>query len=178
MGSDLVCPGDVLPQQVEGVLDATGKRFALVAGRWHGPIVERLIDGAISSLVKYGAEPEAISIVRVPGSFEIPLACKHLALSGNYSALIALGVLIQGETDHYRLIADGLAQGLIAVMLETAVPIGFGVIAADSIHHASERAGDSGSNKGEEAALAALEMVGLLRDRLLSKQVRSEAGFK
>jgi 6,7-dimethyl-8-ribityllumazine synthase len=137
-------------------------RFAVVASRFNGFIVERLVAGAVDALVRHGVERRNVTLVRVPGSWELPLACKRLADKGGVDGIVALGALIRGATAHFDHIAGVVSKGLGRVQLDTGVPIGFGVLTTDTIEQAIERAGSKGGNKGAEAALAAIEMVSLL----------------
>ena len=150
-----------MPKLIEGSLIAEGKRFALVAGRFNTFMTDRLIDGALDVLIRHGASDEDIHLVKVPGSFEIPMIAKRLAESGKFDGVICLGTLIRGATPHFDLIASETTKGIANVSLETGVPITFGVITSDSVEHAIERAGSKAGNKGAEAALAAIEMVNL-----------------
>jgi 6,7-dimethyl-8-ribityllumazine synthase len=147
---------------LDGNYNAQGKRFAIVASRWYGEIADALIHCAVETILSKGGSEEAIKIIRIPGCFEIPLTCLEVAKTKKFDAIITLGVLIDGETDHYRLIADQLGQGLIQTSLETGVPVAFGVITCDTLEKAQARAGGDVGNKGEEAALAAIEMVDVL----------------
>ncbi len=147
---------------IEGTLNASGSRFAIVAGRWNSIFTERLVEGAVDALLRHGASEESITIIRVPGCFEIPLTCREAARNSRFDALIAVGTLIEGETDHYRLIAGDLSAGISAVMRETGVPIAFGAITASNMEQAMARAGAKAGNKGFEAAVAAIEMVNVL----------------
>jgi 6,7-dimethyl-8-ribityllumazine synthase len=138
-------------------------RFGIVAGRFNAFIVERLVDGALDALVRHGASPENIVVVRVPGAWEIPLACARLANGKKLDAVIALGAVIRGITSHYDHVAGGVASGCAAVQASSAVPIAFGVLTCDNIEQAIERAGTKAGNKGFDAALAAIEMVTLAK---------------
>jgi 6,7-dimethyl-8-ribityllumazine synthase len=133
-------------------------RFAIVASEYNSVIVDRLITGAKQALKDY----DHINIVRVPGSFEIPLAAKRAALSKKYDAIVALGCVLRGETPHFEYISRAVSSGLEQVALETGIPIGFGILTVDSVEQAMDRSGESG-NKGFEAAKAALEMINVLR---------------
>jgi 6,7-dimethyl-8-ribityllumazine synthase len=148
---------------LEGALDARGLRFALVVARFNDFVCERLLAGAEDCLERHGASASARTVVRVPGSWEIPLAARRLAQSGRYDALVALGALVRGDTPHFDVLAAEVAKGLAQVSLETGVPIGFGVLTTESVEQAIERAGAKGGNKGWDAALSALEMANLLR---------------
>jgi len=147
---------------IEGQLVAKGLKFALVAGRFNDFITERLIGGAVDYLTRHGAEREDLTLVKVPGAFEIPLAAKKLAASGKYQGVICLGAVIRGATPHFEYVANECVKGLAHVMLETNVPVGFGVLTVDTLEQAIERAGSKAGNKGVEAAAAVLEMVRVL----------------
>jgi 6,7-dimethyl-8-ribityllumazine synthase len=147
---------------IEGQLDAKGLKFALVAGRFNDFITERLVGGAVDYLTRHGGEKEDITIVRVPGAFEIPLAAKKLASSGKYHGVVCLGAVIRGATPHFEYVANECVKGLAHVMLESNVPVGFGVLTVDTLEQAIERAGSKAGNKGVEAAAAVLEMVRVL----------------
>lgn len=146
----------------EGTLNASGKRFAVVVARWNQTVTEQLLEGAVDAIICHGGLKSDITVVRVPGSFEIPLLCKKLAGTKKFDAIVTLGALIRGETDHYQLVAQAVAQGISQVMIETGVPITFGVITAHNIQQALERAGLKGENKGFEAALAGIETANVL----------------
>ena len=148
---------------LDDALQAGDGRYAIVAARWHAEIMDRLIEGARQTLLDRGAAESQIDLFRVPGSFELPLACDRAARSGAYAAVIALGVVIQGETPHHDYINLSVAQGLMQAGQNSQVPILFGVLTCHTIEQAMDRAGGSVGNKGEEAALAAIEMVHLLR---------------
>lgn len=138
-----------------------GLRFAIVQARWNDLMGNRLLEGAEDCLKRHGCDQ--YDVVKVPGSFEIPLIAKKLALSGKYDAIICLGVLIRGGTLHFELIAGQTTNGISAVGLETGVPVTFGVITCDSLEQAMERSGSKAGNKGAEAALAAIEMANLVK---------------
>ncbi|MGE4538670.1 6,7-dimethyl-8-ribityllumazine synthase [Desulfovibrio sp. JY] len=144
---------------IEGQLDAKGLKFAIVAGRFNDFITERLVGGAIDYLTRNGADRADLTIVRVPGAFEIPLAAKKLAASAKYNGVICLGAVIRGATPHFEYVANECVKGLAHVMLETNVPVGFGVLTVDTLEQAIERAGSKAGNKGVEASAAVLEMV-------------------
>lgn len=148
---------------VEGTFSARGLRFGVVAARFNDFIVERLVDAAVGTLVKHGAEPGDIEVLRVPGAFEIPLALKKLAASRRHDALIALGCVIRGATPHFDYVAGEAAAGIARVSLEHEIPIGFGLLTVDTIEQAVERAGTKAGNKGADAALTAIEMATLAR---------------
>lgn len=149
---------------IEGDFEVAGARFALVATRWNDFVVDHLLDAALGVLDDCGVDESAITVLRVPGAFELPLLCDRLAESGDYDALIALGAVIRGETPHFDYVAGECARGLAASALEYGVPIGFGVITADTVAQAEARAQiEDEHNKGAQAASAAVEMVSLLR---------------
>ena len=137
-------------------------RFAIVASRWNPRIVDALVDGARDTLRANGISAEAVDLVRVPGAWEIPLAAKKLARQGRHAAIIALGCVVRGDTRHYEQVADGCAQGLMRIALDHEVPVANGVLAVEQHEDAVARAGGAHGNKGEEAALAAIEMADLL----------------
>ena len=148
----------------EGVLRAEGMSFALVASRWNDLIVGRLVGGAQDALRRLGASEDQITLVRVPGSFEIPLAAKRLAAGGKYDAIICVGAVIRGETPHFDYIAAEVTKGIASVSLETGVPVAYGIITADTVEQAVNRAGVKAGNKGFEAAMTAVEMANLLKE--------------
>ena len=134
-------------------------RFAIVASEYNSVIVDRLIAGAKRAL----KDQKQVSVIRVPGSFEIPLAVKRAALSKKYDGIVALGCVLRGETPHFEYISRAVSDGLQQVALDTGIPVGFGVLTVDTVEQAMERSGESG-NKGFEAAMAALEMIDVLRE--------------
>lgn len=152
-----------MPRMLEGSLDAAGARFGLVVSRFNDLLTGRLLEGAIDCLVRHGAADDRITVVKVPGSWEIPLVAERLAASGAYDAVIALGVLIRGATPHFDYIAAEAAKGLAQASLTTGVPVAFGVLTTDTLEQALERAGSKAGNKGWQAAQAAIEMVQLYR---------------
>jgi 6,7-dimethyl-8-ribityllumazine synthase len=147
----------------EGRLTAAGHRYALVASRWNDLIVGRLVGGAQDALARLGANPAETTLVRVPGSFEIPLAAKKLAAMDRFDAIICVGAVIRGETPHFDYIAAEVTKGMAAVSLEFNLPVTYGIITADTVEQAINRAGVKAGNKGFEAAMAAVEMVNLLK---------------
>jgi 6,7-dimethyl-8-ribityllumazine synthase len=152
-----------LTKTVQGRLNAEGLRVAVVASRWNDFVVSRLVSGALDGLERLGASGDAITIIRVPGSYEIPMAARRAALSGNFDAVICLGVIIRGETSHNEYIASEVFKGIAQVSLETSLPIALGIVTADSLEQAIDRAGAKSGNKGFEAALAAIELADLYR---------------
>ncbi len=137
-------------------------RFAIVAARFNELIVDKLVEGALDTLRRHGVDAARINVVRVPGAFEIPVACKRLADSGKVHAIVALGCVIRGATAHFELVAGEAAKGCGQVAVSTGVPVVFGVLTTDTIEQAIERAGTKAGNKGSEAALSALEMASLM----------------
>jgi 6,7-dimethyl-8-ribityllumazine synthase len=146
----------------EGELRASpGARFAIIAARWNPRITDALAEAARAALESHAVAAEAIDVVRVPGAWELPLAAARLAASGRYAALIALGCVVRGDTRHYEQVSDGCAEGLMDVALEFGLPVANGVLAVELFADAEARAGGVHGNKGEEAALVALEMANL-----------------
>ena len=150
-------------KSTEGELIARGARFGIVLARFNGFIGERLLDGALDTLSRHGADASHIEVVRVPGAFEIPLTLKRLAASKKYDALIALGAVIRGATPHFEYVAGECAKGIAQVMMQHDIPVAFGVLTVDSIEQAIERAGTKAGNKGVEAAQTVIEMINLLK---------------
>jgi 6,7-dimethyl-8-ribityllumazine synthase len=146
---------------LQGSLDATGLRIGLVASRFNEFITEQLVKGALAVLEKRGCQPENISVVKVPGAWELPIAAK--ALTARCDAIIALGAVVRGDTPHFEYVAGGAADGLSRVSLETGVPIAFGVLTTNDMQQAMDRAGGKSGNKGAEAAEVAIELANLLK---------------
>lgn len=147
---------------IEGMLDAKGLKFAIVASRFNEFIVGHLVSGAVDVVLRHGGDRDNLTIVRVPGAFETPLVAKKLAASGKYHGVICLGAVIRGATPHFDYVASEVTKGIAHVMLEMNIPVGFGVLTVDTIEQAVERAGSKAGNKGAEAALAVLETVRVL----------------
>jgi 6,7-dimethyl-8-ribityllumazine synthase len=152
------------PRVVQGALRADGLRFAIVASRFNDFVTNRLLAGALDALERLGAEEKNVVVYKVPGSFELPLMAKRLATSGRWDAIICLGTIIRGETPHFEYIAAEAAKGIATAALETGVPIVFGVITADTLEQAIDRAGAKSGNKGFEAAMTAVELANLYRE--------------
>lgn len=150
-----------MPEFIEASLNAGGKRFAIVVGRFNDFISEKLLSGAIDALVRSGAADDAITVVKVPGSFEIPLVAKKIAEKKAHDAVICLGAVIRGSTPHFDYVSAEVSKGVAAAGMETGVPVIFGVITTDTIEQAIERAGTKAGNKGWDAAIAAIEMANL-----------------
>ncbi len=146
---------------IEGDFKQCAGKYALVVGRFNGFVVESLVEGAIDTLVRHGIDKSDVTIVRVPGAYEMPLAVKRVARMGQFDAIIALGAVIRGGTPHFEYVAGEASSGLGTVSLEADVPVTFGVLTVDSIEQAIERSGTKAGNKGAEAAVTALEMVSL-----------------
>jgi len=148
---------------IEGALNVQNARFCLVVARFNSFIVESLLEGAIDTIKRHGADESDITIVRVPGAFEMPLVVDKIAESGDYDAVVALGAVIRGGTPHFEYVAGECVKGIAQVTLKHGVPVSFGVLTVDTIEQAIERAGTKAGNKGGEAAISAIEMVNLLR---------------
>ncbi|MES2859658.1 MAG: 6,7-dimethyl-8-ribityllumazine synthase [Pseudomonadota bacterium] len=156
----------------EGDLRAPGgARFAIIASRWNPRITDALVDAARQAFVANGVDEGAVDVVRVPGAWELPQAARQLAVAGNHVALVALGCVVRGDTRHYEQVADGASEGLMRVALDTGVPVANGVLAVERFEDATARAGGSHGNKGEEAALVAIEMANL-RNKLVPENMQ------
>ena len=148
---------------IEGNLRVNNARFCLVVSRFNSFVVESLLMGAVDTLKRHGAEDADLTLVRVPGAFEMPVAIERLAAKGGYDAIIAIGAVIRGGTPHFEYVAGECVKGIAHVSLKHGVPVAFGVLTVDNIEQAIERAGTKAGNKGAEAAMSAIEMVNLLR---------------
>ena len=144
------------------VLDASSKKFAIVAGRFNSLFSDKLVEGAIDAICRHGGKEEDITVIRVPGCFEVPLACREAAESKKFNAIVAVGALIEGQTDHYQLIASQVASGVAEVNRCCRVPVTFGVITAKNMEQAMARSGSKAGNLGHEAAMAAIEMANVV----------------
>lgn len=151
-----------MPKIIEGKLNAEGKKFAIVASRYNDFITEKLVGGALDALNRCGAKDQDIEIFKVPGAFEIPLVAKRVAASKRFDAIVCLGAVIRGATPHFDFVASESSKGIAAVMMETGLPVIFGVITVDTIEQAIERAGAKLDNKGFGAAMSAVEMANLI----------------
>jgi 6,7-dimethyl-8-ribityllumazine synthase len=147
---------------LEGHLQGKGRKIGIVVARFNSFISERLLEGAIDSLVRSGVAAEDIVVARVPGAYEIPLVAQRMARSGRHEAIICLGAVIRGATPHFDYVAGEVAKGTAQVMLDTSIPVLFGVLTTETIEQAIERAGTKAGNKGSDVAIAALEMINLL----------------
>jgi 6,7-dimethyl-8-ribityllumazine synthase len=148
----------------EGKLEAKGIKVGIIVSRFNSFICERLLEGAMDTLLRHGASDKDIHLVRVPGAFEIPLVAKKMAESTKYDALICLGAVIRGATPHFDYVSAEVSKGIASASMETGVPISFGVLTTDSIEQAVERAGTKAGNKGADAAVSAIEMVNLCKE--------------
>jgi len=153
----------MMPKITEGKIVAKGMKFGIAASRFNDFICGRLIEGAIDALTRAGGDEKDIRIFKVPGAFELPLAAKKLAKTGQFDAVICLGAVIRGATPHFEYISAEVSKGIANVGLDTEIPIAFGVLTTDTIEQAIERAGTKAGNKGWDAAMTAIEMVDLLR---------------
>ena len=151
-----------MAQYIEGSLRGDGRKIGIVVSRFNSFIAEKLLDGAIDSLVRSGVNSDDIAVARVPGAFEIPLVAQKMARSGRYHAVLCLGAVIRGATPHFDYVAGEVAKGTAQVMLDTSIPVLFGVLTTETIEQAIERAGTKAGNKGSDVAIAALEMINLL----------------
>ncbi len=149
-----------MPTRIQGRhIAPDGARFGIILSRFNDLITERLLEGALDTLRRHGVDTEELPVVECPGAFEIPVLAKQMATSGTYDAIITLGAVIRGATPHFDYVCSGVTSGITSVSVDTGVPVIFGVLTTDTIEQALERAGSKAGNKGEEAALAALEMV-------------------
>ena len=148
---------------IAGRLTSMDAKFAIVQTTWNEFVVEKLVDGAVRGLTRHGISEDNITLVHCPGAFEVPLVVKKLADSGQYDAVIALGAVIRGSTPHFDYVAGEAVKGLGQIALSSGIPVSFGILTVDTIEQAIERAGTKAGNKGEEATLAVIEMINLLR---------------
>ena len=151
------------PKVHQGLLNAQGFRFAIVAARWNDFLTSKLIEGALDGLERLGAGEDSIEIFKVPGSFELPLTAQKVAAGGNFDAVICIGVVIRGETPHFDYVAGEAAKGVSAASAQTGIPVLFGVVTADTLEQAINRCGVKAGNKGFESAMAAVELVNLYK---------------
>ena len=148
---------------IEGELHAKGLKFGIIVSRFNDFITGKLLEGAKDALLRHGAKEDDIDVVKVPGSFEIPLVAKKMAVKGAYNAIICLGTIIRGATPHFEYVASEASKGIASASMETGIPMAFGIITTDTIEQAVERAGTKSGNKGWDAAITAIEMVQLLK---------------
>jgi 6,7-dimethyl-8-ribityllumazine synthase len=154
--------GKSMVNYLEGNLQGTGRKIGIVVSRFNSFISEKLLEGAIDSLVRSGVNTGDIVVARVPGAFEIPLAAQKMAKSGRFDAIICLGAIIRGATPHFEYVAGEVSKGTAQVMLDAGIPVLFGVLTTETIEQAIERAGTKAGNKGSDVAIAALEMINLM----------------
>ena len=152
-----------MPNIIEGKIVAKGLKFGIIASRFNDFICSKLVEGAVDALKRSGADEKTITIVKVPGAFEIPLVAKKLAESGDFDAIICLGAVIRGDTPHFEYISSEVSKGIATATLDTGIPIAFGVITSDTLEQAIERAGSKSGNKGWDAAISAIEMANLFK---------------
>ena len=152
-----------MPTFIEGNLDAKGLTFGIVVSRFNSFICERLLEGSIDALVRHGACEADITVARIPGAFEIPLAAKAMIASKKFDAVICLGAVIRGSTPHFEYVSSEVSKGVASVSLDSGVPVAFGVLTTDTIEQAVERAGTKAGNKGFEAAVTAIETVNVIK---------------
>ena len=150
-----------MPKIIEAGLQAKGKKFGIIASRFNDFITARLIDGALDALIRSGAEDKDITLLKVPGAFEIPLAAQKMAKTGKFDALICLGAVIRGATTHYDYVCAEVSKGIASVSLDSGIPVMFGILTTETIEQAIERAGTKAGNKGFDVALGAVEMANL-----------------
>ena len=148
----------------QGRLNAEGFSFAVIASRWNDFLTSRLIEGALDALERLGADEKSVEVFRVPGSFEIPLLAKRLAASGKWDAVVCLGTIIRGETPHFEYIASEVSKGIAQAGMESGLPVIYGVVTADTVEQAIDRAGVKAGNKGFEAAMSAVELANLYKE--------------
>jgi 6,7-dimethyl-8-ribityllumazine synthase len=152
------------PETHQGALKAEGFRFALIASRWNDFITARLVEGALDALERLGAAEKDVAVYKVPGAWEIPLTAQKLAATKNFDAVICLGAVLRGQTPHFDYVAGEAAKGAAQAAMQTGVPVMFGIVTADTLEQAIDRAGVKAGNKGFEAAMAAVELVNLYRN--------------
>lgn len=152
-----------MPTLIEGAISAKDVRCAIVVSRFNDFICQRLLDGALDAIKRHGASEDQITIVKVPGAFEIPAMAKRLSLKKEFDCVICLGAVVRGATPHFDYISSQVSRGVASVALESPIPVSFGVLTADTLEQAIERAGAKSGNKGWDAAISALEMVSLFR---------------
>jgi 6,7-dimethyl-8-ribityllumazine synthase len=152
------------PVTHQGRLSAEGFRFALISSRWNDFLTARLVEGALDALERLGADDKAVELFKVPGSFEIPLLARKVAATGKFDAVVCLGTIIRGQTPHFEYIAGEVTKGIAQAGMETGVPVVFGIVTADTLEQAIDRAGVKAGNKGFEAAMSAVELVNLYKE--------------
>lgn len=153
-----------MPKVIEGIITAEGFKFAIIVSRFNDFISSKLVEGAMDALTRHGASEDNITLIKVPGAFEIPVAAKKLVSKDKYDGVICLGAVIRGATSHFDYVASEVAKGIAVVSLESSVPVTFGVLTTDNLEQAIERAGSKAGNKGWDAAMAAMEMASLFNN--------------
>jgi 6,7-dimethyl-8-ribityllumazine synthase len=152
-----------MTRMIEGKIDAQGLKIGIVVSRFNHFITEKLLEGALDGVTSHGGEDQNITVVRVPGAFEIPLVAERMAASGKYDALVCLGAVIRGDTPHFEYVSDAVTRGVGKTVWDYRIPVGFGILTTNNVQQAMERAGSKDANKGYEAALTAIEMVNIIR---------------
>ncbi len=153
-----------MPRTLEGRISAEGLTLAVIVSRFNDFISSKLVEGALDALKRHGMDEEKLTLVKVPGAFEIPMTAKRLAKTGKYDAIICLGAVIRGATPHFDYVAAEVSKGIASVSLESSIPVTFGVLTTDNLEQAIERAGSKVGNKGWDSAIAAMEMVNLYKE--------------
>ena len=152
-----------MTRMIEGKVDAQGLKIGIIVSRFNHFITEKLLQGALEAVASHGGEEQNITVVRVPGAFEIPLVAARMAAYGSYDALVCLGAVIRGDTPHFEYVSDAVTRGIGKTMWEYRIPVGFGILTTNNVQQAMERAGSKDANKGYEAALTAIEMANIMR---------------
>lgn len=152
-----------MPRIIEGKLNAANTRVAIVVSRFNSFMTQHMLDGALDALTRHGLDTSKLDVVWVPGAFEVPLVCNRMAISKKYDGIVALSCVIRGSTPHFDYVSSEVSKGIAQIMLQTGIPVGFGVITADNLEQAIERSGSKGGNKGAEAALSVIEMMDLVK---------------
>ena len=152
-----------MTRMIEGKVDAQGLKIGIVVSRFNHFITEKLLEGALDGVTSHGGEDQNITVVRVPGAFEIPLVAERMAASGKYDALVCLGAVIRGDTPHFEYVSDAVTRGIGKTIRDYRIPVGFGILTTNNVQQAMERAGSKDANKGYEAALTAIEMASIIR---------------
>lgn len=165
------------PKVHQGLLNAQGFRFAIIVSRWNSFLTEKLLEGALDAFERLGADEKSVEIFKVPGSFELPLTAQKVAESGRFDAVVCIGVVIRGETPHFDYVAGEAAKGTAQAMMDTGVPVMFGVVTADTLEQAINRAGVKAGNKGFEAAMSAVEIVNLYKGMEGGEKTEKEKFF-
>jgi len=165
------------PKVHQGLLNAQGFRFAIVVARWNDFLTSKLLEGALDGLERLGAGEDSVEIFKVPGSFELPLTTQKVAASGNFDAVICIGVVIRGETPHFDYVAGEAAKGVASAGMKTGVPVLFGIVTTDTLEQAINRSGVKAGNKGFEAAMSAVELVNLYKTMDGGEKERKEKVF-